>query len=54
MRFYRWRIVLLSLGVLLGYGSAVRHFMHPNEHCRHYLHAPEPNSDHDTPPKKVP
>jgi hypothetical protein len=38
---YRLRIVLLSLGVVLGYGSAVAHFTHWHGygygygHCRH-------------------
>jgi len=35
MRGYRLRIALLSLGVLLGYGSAAKHYLRGEHHSRH-------------------
>jgi hypothetical protein len=64
---YRLRIVLLSLGVVLGYGSAVAHFMHwhgygygyGHGHCRHdhwsdgHPDRPWQDDSHGSPPKSV-
>jgi hypothetical protein len=36
MNRYRLRIVLLSLGVLFGFGSAFAHFSHAREHGAHW------------------
>jgi hypothetical protein len=46
MRGYRIRIALLALGVLFGYGSAIRHlaYGHHRGHCAFHDYA-----DHDTP-----
>jgi hypothetical protein len=49
MRGYRLRVTLLSLGVVLGYGSAAAHlYWHgaygPHAHCHHHAHADEPAS----------
>ena len=38
MRRYRLRIVLLALGVLIGYGSAARQALGHGSH--HHCHAP--------------
>ena len=36
MRRIPLRIVLLSLGVVFGFGSAIAHGMHAHEHYRHW------------------
>jgi hypothetical protein len=46
LRGYRIRIALLALGVLFGYGSAVRHFSYGHAHW-HHEHCGW--ADHDTP-----
>jgi hypothetical protein len=62
MRGYRFKIALLSLGVVLGYGSAVSHFMY--RHHRGYEHGchalgwdgfgnAERDGDHAPPAKHV-
>lgn len=38
MGYFRWRIALLTLGVVLGYGSAIAHFAHWHGHG--YGHGP--------------
>jgi hypothetical protein len=55
---YRTKIVLLALGVVFGYGSAIAHAAHwhayHHAHCHdgeHFWSDDEP--DHRAPPKKV-
>jgi hypothetical protein len=55
---YRTKIVLLSLGVLLGYGSAIAHAAHWHAYRHTHCHAGGPfwsddNPDHGAPAKKV-
>jgi hypothetical protein len=51
MRGYRFRIALLALGVLFGYGSAIRHLAYGHGHWQHraHEHCAFHDSDHDTP-----
>jgi hypothetical protein len=58
---YRLKIVLLALGVVLGYGSAIAHAAHwhgyHTMHCHDGHHAGswwnDDDADHGAPPKKV-
>ena len=63
---FRWRIALLTLGVVLGYGSAIAHFAHwhghgygyGHGHCRdHWSSGPwsdaPPQPGHEKPSKPV-
>lgn len=52
MRRYRWKIVLLSLGVVLGYGSAVAHLVHGRGHLSRHLRNSEPCSWFDPEPQQ--
>jgi hypothetical protein len=45
MRRYRLRIVLLSLGVLFGFGSAFHHMAH-GDHCHHGDHHDRERAGH--------
>jgi hypothetical protein len=54
---YRMKIVLLALGVVLGYGSAIAHAAHwhghHDMHCHDGAWWNEDDADHAAPPKKV-
>lgn len=50
MMRYRFRIALLALGVLFGYGSAIRHFAYGGHgRWHHHMHDHCDWSDHDNP-----
>jgi hypothetical protein len=57
----RWRIALLTLGVVVGYGSAFAQFMHARHdhgyHCDHYgfgsWYDHDRDHDHAAPSKSV-
>lgn len=49
MTRYRLRVALLALGVLFGYGSAIRHFAYGHGRWHHHMHEHCDWSDHDNP-----
>ena len=56
MTYHRVRIVLLALGVVFGYGSAIVHFNHHRgDHRQHHGQCwdDEDRSRPDGPPKKL-
>jgi hypothetical protein len=53
---YRMKIVLLGLGVVLGYGSAIAHAAHWHGYRHAHCHDGafwDDDDDHRVPPKKV-
>ena len=54
---YRMKVVLLALGVVLGYGSAIAHAArwhgYHDMHCRGGSWWDQDNAEHGAPPKKV-
>ena len=53
---YRFKIALLALGVLFGYGSAIAHAGHSHNdrvHCHGGWFGDAGESDHGAPSKKV-